>query len=230
MSEIPGGEADGQAPSPPSASDASITAEVYLQQAEAARQKMVWEEAIRLYRLTLKSTPDNLRARRGLAQAYEAKGQEPGGKAFLQMAMEEYRRIAAIDPSSPEPHDALLAAAVRTGQLEELVGEYKVRVAKDPGNEALRVAFRKMQTLFFLQAEPRKAASLPRHKMTWWVLEGALPLVSLLSLVAGLILRTYGANFAFGPLLSKALLRSSWFGLLVYLIYKMFLSLRNQGK
>jgi tetratricopeptide (TPR) repeat protein len=203
------------------------TAEELFRQAEDFRHRQVWEEAIRFYRFSLQKDPSNPAAHKGLAASYEAKSREPGYESYLQSAMGEYRKIIAQNPTSNEAHDSLLAAAVRAGELDALMEEYKARIAKGGDVEAFRKAFGKMRSLFLVQTEQTKSKIEPPPAIVSFLFGSVAPGISLIAGGAAMFVRLKGGANHNAALISLILLKISLGAFFSFLAYKVFLFWRE---
>jgi hypothetical protein len=203
------------------------TADQLFAQAEDFRHRQVWEEAIRLYRFCLQKDPARLDAAFGLAQTYEGKAREPGYESYAQSAMAEYRRITILDPSSSRAHDALLAAGLKADSLDELLADYKSRLAKAGEQEVFRSVIRKIEALLLLKAAPVKVVAF-RPPPFIAVLFGLLaPGVAVLSIIASLILRLKGGQEGTAPLIAAVLMKVSVASFIAFVAYKLYVSWRS---
>lgn len=191
-------------------------------EAEEARHKQIWEKAIRAYQRALKEAPGDVRLRLGLGRAYEGKSRDNDAQAFLLLAMEQYRLALQTDPRSQEAHDALLAATAKTDGLEDLLKEYRARLAKNPADELCRAAIRKMETLLLLRVKPPETAAPQASRFTWFLMERLLPVTGL-GLVLGSVLTRIKAGSPMAHTLEVAFLRSGAFFLALFLVYKLLL-------
>ncbi len=198
-------------------------AEELFLQAEEARRRQVWEKAIRCYRFSLQKDPSRKDALRGLALSYEAKSLEPGYESYLSSAMEQYRKIIALDPACGPAHDGLLVAAAKSGLLDELMKEYKERIAAGGSVHAFRDAFRKMQTLLLLRAAPIKTAPPPVPPLLSLLFGLVAPGVGVLTLIGAVLVRLKGGAAPTALLIAYGLAKISFFSFLSFLGYKVFL-------
>lgn len=136
-----------------------LSLDSFLKQADIARQRQAWDDVIKIYQVALKQAPEDRRFRFGLAQAYSAKADQSGFKAMHQRALEEFWRLVNGDPSDVKAHDGLLATAVKADQLADVMEEYRQRMTRLPENSFYKDAFKKIQTLYFLRAEPTKVTA-----------------------------------------------------------------------
>lgn len=136
-----------------------LSLDSFLKQADIARQRQAWDDVIKIFQVALKQAPEDRRFRFGLAQAYSAKADQSGFKAMHQRALEEFWWLVNSDPSDMKAHDGLLATAVKADQLADVMEEYRQRMTRLPENAFYKDAFKKIQTLYFLRAEPKKQTS-----------------------------------------------------------------------
>lgn len=200
--------------------------DAFIKQAEIARQKQAWDDVVKIYQIALKQIPEDRRLRHGLAAAYVAKADRAAFRPLYQHALEEYWRLVNSDPKDHKAHDGLLTAAEKADQLGELVDEYKARLARGSDVESYRVAFKKIQAIYFLKAEPqREAVSTGGFIRT--AFGRVAPIVALVCLVGWTVVR-----LKIGPrediaspkmiAAAKALLRTGGFSLLASLFYYTF--------
>lgn len=170
--------------------------EAFLKQADIARQRQAWDDVIKIFQVALKQAPEERRFRFGLANAYSGKADQAGFRPLHQRALEEYWRLVNSDPSDDKAHDALLATAVKADQLAEVMEEYRSLMAKFPESTIYRDTFKKIQTLYFLRAEPVQPA--PAGGGIIHILAGrAAPLGALGCLLGWVVVRgKIGANIA----------------------------------
>jgi len=212
-----GGMPEGGPPLPPE------SAEVLFLQAEEARRHQVWETAIRHYRFALQKDPSRKDALHGLALSYEAKSLEPGYESYLSSAMEQYRKMIALDSACGMAHDGLLVAAAKMGLLNELMEEYRKRIASGGPVQAFREAFRKMQTLLLLQAAPVKKGGSPPPPIFSLLFGVVAPGVAILTLIGAILVRVKGGSAPTATLIAYGLAKISFFSFLSFLGYKVFL-------
>lgn len=207
-----------------SSDDTQASVEAFLKQAEIARQRQSWDDVIKIFQVALKQMPEERRFRHGLAQAYGAKADRAGFKPLFQRSVEEYWRLVNSDPLDVRAHDGLLAAAVRADQLPDVMEEYRARMNQQPDLEIYRETFKKIQTLYFLKAEPAKPVAAG-SKFLHTAMARVAPLLSLALLIGWVIL-----TFKIGPnrasanpkllATSAALLRIGLFVLAGSLVYQ----------
>jgi tetratricopeptide (TPR) repeat protein len=168
--------------------DSGPIVEAFLKQAEIARQKLAWDDVVKIFQIALKQIPGNRSLRRGLAAAYVSKADRMSFRPFYHHAMEEYWRLVNSDPKDEQAHDGLLTAAVKADQLGEVMEEYRARLARGTEVECYRAAFKKIQALYFLRAEPQRDAPSSTDYFKF-VFGRVAPIVSLVCLIAWVILR-----------------------------------------
>lgn len=205
--------------------------EIYLKQAEIARQRLAWDDAVKVYQIALRQAPDDRRLRLGLAQSYEAKAQQAGLKPMFLMALQEYWRLVGQDPTDPKLHDGLLAVAMKADRMEDTLAEYQVRQKDHPEVEAYKEAFKKLQALLLLRAEPVVAASQSPKGFAHTLMSRIVPFLFLGCLIGWLVVAMkMGPGGAANPNLkatAAVLSKSSFFLIAIYLGYQVFLRLRS---
>jgi tetratricopeptide (TPR) repeat protein len=130
--------------------------EAFIRQADIARQKQAWDDVVKIFQIALKQIPEDRKLRHGLAAAYVAKADRMAFPPFYQHAMEEYWRLVNSDPKDEKAHEGLLTSAVKADHLGDVMDEYRSRLARGSEVECYRAAFKKIQALYFLKAEPQK--------------------------------------------------------------------------
>lgn len=212
--------------------ESSSSLETLLKEADNARQRQWWDEAVKLHQAALKAFPDETRLRLGLAQSYEGKARQTGLNPFFLMALQEYWRLVNANPGDVKAVDGLLAAAYNAGQLDEVMEEFRSRMNQHPDVEAYKTTFKKIETLFLFSAEPRKPTA-PGPQGILHVLAGKiLPFVALACFLGWFFLRLKaGPNGdTLSPttrLMESVLSRFSVFAILGYLFYQGYLRLRS---
>lgn len=162
--------------------------EAFLKQADIARQKQAWDDVLKIYQIALKQIPNDRQLRHGLASAYVAKADRMSFRPFYQHAIEEYWHLVNSDPKDEKAHEGLLTAAVKADQLADVMEEYRARLARGTDVESYRAAFKKIQALYFLKAEPqRDTASSGGFLRT--ALGRVAPAVALLCLIGWTVVR-----------------------------------------
>jgi tetratricopeptide (TPR) repeat protein len=212
---------EGGAPPPPP------DIEALFQQAEVARQRQVWEEAIRLYRQTLLIDPTRIKSRLGLGQCYEAKSREEGFQACLQMALDEYRKAVRQDPSCVPAYDALLAVAVKTRDLDVVLDECKATLLASPDNPVLKEVIRKIQTLLLMQTERKSDVTSPPPPLVSFLFGLVAPGLALLSTAAYILLRLKGGGLENAALIGQVLIKVAVAAVVSFLGYKTYLVWRH---
>lgn len=212
--------------------EASPSLEVLLKEADNARQRQWWDEAVKLHQAALKAFPDEPRLRLGLAQSYEGKARQTGLNPFFLMALQEYWRLVNANPADVKAVDGLLAAAYNAGQLDEVMEEFRSRMNQHPEVEAYKTTFKKIETLFLFSAEPRKSTAPGPNGFLHLLVGKILPFVALACFLGWFFLRLKAGSGggAISPtvrLLEAALPRFSVFSILAYLIYQGYLRLRS---
>jgi tetratricopeptide (TPR) repeat protein len=208
------------------------TSQGYLKQAEAARQRQAWDEAIKIYQVALRQLPDDGPLRLGLAQAYEAKARQMNLKPIFLMALQEYWRLIHVDPSNVKAVDGLLAVAYNAGQLAEVMEEFRALMTTFPEVDAYKQAFKKIETLFLFSAEPNKTAAAGSPGIVHTILGRGAPLAALVCLLGWVIVRMKGGptGESLSPLmrgLQALFFKTTFFLMLTYVGYQGFLRLRN---
>ncbi len=132
--------------------------EAFIKQADIARQKQAWDDVVKIFQIALKQIPEDRRLRHGLAAAYVAKADRMAFRPFYQHAIEEYWGLVNSDPKDEKAHEGLLTASVKADQLGDVMEEYRARLARGSEVESYRGAFKKIQALYFLKAEPQREA------------------------------------------------------------------------
>lgn len=197
--------------------------DAFVKQAEIARQKQAWDDVVKIYQIALKQIPEDRRLRHGLAAAYVAKADRMAFRPFYQHALGEYWRLVNSDPKDEKAHDGLLTAAEKANQLGDLVEEYRARLARGVDVECYREAFKKIQAIYFLKAEPQREAP-PSEGFIRTAFGRIAPIVALVCLVGWTIVRLKigpHEELASPKMLAtaKALLRTGGFSLLASLSY-----------
>lgn len=206
------------------------SSEGYLKQAEAARQKQAWDEAIKVYQIALRQLPDDLPLHLALAQAYEAKARQTNIKALSEMAIQEFWRVVRADPTQTKAVDGLLAAAYNAGRLSEVMEEFRGLMAAHPEVEAFKMAFKKIETLFLFSAAPPPVGGSGGPLQT--AMERGAPLAALVSLLGWVVVRMKGGptGESLSPLmrgLQELFLKFGVFSAVAYLGYLGFTRLRK---
>ncbi len=172
----------------PSPNENDVVVEGFLKQADIARQRQSWDDVLKIFQIALRQVPDDRRLRHGLAAAYVSKADRVSFKPFYQHALEEYWRLVNSDPKDPRAHEGLMTAAVKADQLAEVMEEYRARIARGVEAESYKEAFKKIQTLYFLKAEPVQS-SAPSGGFVRTVFGRAAPIVALVCLIVWVIVR-----------------------------------------
>lgn len=162
--------------------------EAFIKQADIARQKQAWDDVVKIFQIALKQIPEDRRLRHGLAAGYVAKADRMAFRPFYQHAIEEYWRLVNSDPKDEKAHEGLLTAAVKADQLGDVMDEYRARLARGSEIESYRGAFKKIQALYLLKAEPNREAA-PAGGFIRTAFGRVAPLVALVCLVGWTIVR-----------------------------------------
>ncbi|MBK8574128.1 MAG: hypothetical protein IPN90_00070 [Elusimicrobia bacterium] len=162
--------------------------EGFLKQADIARQKQAWDDVVKIFQIALKQIPDDRRLRHGLAAGYTAKADRLSFRPFYQHAIEEYWRLVNSDPKDEKAHEGLLTAAVKADQLADVMEEYRARLARGSEVDCYRSAFKKIQALYLLRAEPQKETP-PTGGFLRTAFGRVAPLVALVCLVGWTVVR-----------------------------------------
>lgn len=109
-------------------------------------------------------------------------------RPFYQHAIEEYWRLVNADPKDEKAHEGLLTAAVKADQLADVMEEYRARLARGTEAECYRTAFKKIQALYLLKAEPQQETS-SGGGFVRTVFGRVAPLVALVCLVGWTVVR-----------------------------------------
>lgn len=168
--------------------DSAPSVEAFLKQADIARQKQAWDDVVKIFQIALKQIPENRQLRHGLAAGYIAKADRMAFRPFYHHAVEEYWRLVNSDPKDEKAHEGLLTAAVKADQLADVLEEYRARLARGTEVECYRAAFKKIQALYLLKAEPQQEIH-PSGGFARAVFGRAAPLVALACLVAWIVIR-----------------------------------------
>lgn len=168
--------------------DNDIVTEGFLKQADIARQRQAWDDVLKIFQIALKQVPDDRRLRHGLAAAYVAKADRVSFKPFYQHALEEYWRLVNSDPKDAKAHEGLMTAAVKADQLAEVMEEYRARIARGVETDSYKEAFKKIQTLYFLKAEPVQTSGSSGGFLRT-VFGRVAPILALVCLIVWVILR-----------------------------------------
>lgn len=207
--------------------------EAFLKQADIARQKQAWDDVVKIFQIALKQIPDDRQLRHGLAAGFVAKADRLSFRPFYQHAIEEYWRLVNSDPKDDKAHEGLMTAAVKADQLSDVMEEYRARLARGTDVVCYREAFKKIQALYFLKAEPhRDTQSTVGFVQT--AFGRVAPAVALLSLIAWTVVRLKigpKADMASPRLLATAtvLIRTSVFTFLGSLFYYIVRFLRTSN-
>lgn|GEM_PF-3528165 len=172
----------------PSPEERQASVDSFLRQADIARQKHLWDDAVRIYQVALLQIPDERRFHHGLAQVYGAKADHTGLTMFHQKAMDEYWRLIHSDPSDEKAHDALLAATVRSNLLGEVMEEYRSRMKQFPDVVAYANTFKKIQTLYFLKTSPVAQVETTGFGRLHKILTRGVPLVAFAFIIVWVVL------------------------------------------
>jgi tetratricopeptide (TPR) repeat protein len=188
------------------------------QEAQEALQKQIWERAIEKFRIASRDNPSNVDFYIGLGQAYEGKSRDQGGKPFLRLAMEEYRKAIRTDAACQAAHDALLAAATKANLLEDIIEEYKYKQSKDPQNTLYKTYIKKIETLLFLQA----GAQLPANTggSGFVLIERMMVIAGLVCLAGSVVVYTVFRTSPWGLKGGAALIKIGVFLIVLYLGFK----------
>ncbi len=205
--------------------------EAFVKQADIARQKQAWDDVLKIFQIALKQIPDDRRLRHGLAAAYVAKADRMAFRPFYQHAIEEYWRLVNSDPKDEKAHEGLLTAAVKADQLGDVMDEYRARLARGSEVESYRAAFKKIQALYFLKAEPQPEAPSGGGFIRT-ALGRVAPIVALVCLVGWTVVRLKigpRSEMASPKMIAAAtaLVRTGLFSLLASLSYYTVRFLRN---
>lgn len=114
-------------PDNPFPEDIDESSQGFIRLAAESEKRGAWKEAIAAYQALLKKNPGNLRVRMSLGKAYEGISRIGEERAFLLLAMEQYRLALRLDPHLMEANEALLSTAYRADSLDELLSEYRLR-------------------------------------------------------------------------------------------------------
>ncbi len=172
----------------PSSNENELVVEGFLKQADIARQRQASDDVLKIFQIALRQVPDDRRLRHGLAAAYVAKADRVSFKPFYQHALEEYWRLVNSDPKDAKAHEGLMTAAVKADQLAEVMEEYRARIARGAEAESYKEAFKKIQTLYFLKAEPVQNSG-PSGGFVRTVFGRAAPILALVCLIVWVIVR-----------------------------------------
>jgi tetratricopeptide (TPR) repeat protein len=205
--------------------------EAFIKQADIARQKQAWDDVVKIFQIALKQIPEDRQLRHGLAAAYVAKADRMSFRPFYQHAMEEYWRLVNTDPKDDKAHEGLLTSAVKADQLADVMDEYRARLARGSEVESYRAAFKKIQALYFLKAEPQREAPATGGVIRKAFGRGA-PLLALLCLIGWTVVRLKigpHSDTASPKLLAAAtaLFRTGTFAFLISVSYYTFRFLRT---
>lgn len=203
------------------------SAEELYAQAETARHKQVWEEAIRLYRFALQKSPNHKESIQGLALAYQEKSREPGYESYFQSAVGEYRKLVLLDPLDPKAHDALLAAVLKADTLDALLDDYKRLAAQSSQPQIFKDGIRKIQTLLLLRTSNVKKGPPPLPGFVNLIFSLIAPGVAVVALIAGVIVRLKGQTDT-STLFTLALFKTSFAAFFSFIGYKIFVYLRSR--
>lgn len=211
--------------------DNGLIVEAFIKQADIARQKQAWDDVVKIFQVALKQIPEDRQLRHGLAAAYVAKADRMSFRPFYQHAMEEYWRLVNADPKDDKAHEGLLTSAVKADQLGDVMEEYRARLARGSEVECYRAAFKKIQALYFLKAEPQREAPATGGFIRK-AFGRAAPILALLCLIGWTVVRLkIGPNseVASPKLLATAtaLFRTGMFAFLVSVSYYTLRILRS---
>jgi len=199
-------------------SDSRPDPEALIAQADNDLERQVWEGAIQKYHAALKITPENPRIFVGVGKAYEGKYKDDNSEVFLTMAMEQYRKSIEKDPTDEKVHDALIAAGIKSGSVDQLHDEYQSYVKKFPEEKTYQKSLKTIQKLILMGLE-KKPVDPQAPPLTSFLLEKGLPLAGLFCFVGSLFLKMQ-TLFPISDRLIVVLLWSGGFILAVYILYK----------
>ncbi len=205
----------------------------FIKQAEAARQRQAWDDAIKVYQVALRQAAEDPRLRLGLAQSYEAKARQIGLKPLFLVALQEYWRLVNANPADVKAVDGLLAVAFNAGQLPEVMEEFRDRIKKYPEIGSYRTIFKKIETLFLFSAEPRKTMAAGPRGAIHTILGRVLPFVALACLLGWVVVqmkagKTPAAELPVAVRVLQAIFaKFGIFSIVAYGVYQTHLRLRS---
>ncbi len=207
---------------PPSSNLDEATLPFFRRAADAA-QRGVWDEAISAYQSILKLDSANPRVRMALGKAYEGKSRGGDEKAFLVLAMEQYRQALRLDPQFMDANEALLSTAYRSGSLDDLITEYRLRYKAEPDNVLFRDFVKKAETLLSLPKKTAQPSNTSVGHISNILINWFLPAASALSILSAVTFM-FMAKTRFSALMITSSLRSAIFFAFIYVVCRILIS------
>jgi hypothetical protein len=136
----------------------------------------------------LKKNPNDVRVRMALGKAFEAKSRIGDERAFLMLAMEQYRAALRLKPEFLGANEALISSAYRAGLLDDLLNEYRLRYKSDPDSPVFRDFMRKAEIFLSLPKAKPNATAIPARGFIHFFVKRIFPAASIISFLAALIL------------------------------------------
>jgi tetratricopeptide (TPR) repeat protein len=204
--------------------------DVFLKQADIARQRQGWDDAIKIYQLALKQAPSDVRLHLGLAQSYQSKGDQAVSPPHYLMALQAYWRVLTLDPAHAKANDGILAAAQRAGQLQEVMEEFQARAARHPEIAAYKETFKKIQTILLMSVTQAQVGATAPAGFIHMLMARVAPLASVLLIIGSVVLRGYARYKGGAPTLEalgSIALKTGFFALFVAVGYRLYSRSRN---
>lgn len=128
---------------------------VHIKQGDAYKHSGSIDRAVSEYQKALKIDAGNPQALLKLGQVYEIKGETEKENAFFLLAQNAYEKAAAKEPNNYEIHNSIISLGVKQGRIDELVKQYKEKLAIKPDDTVLMEVVRKLATISLVSIPPQ---------------------------------------------------------------------------